>query len=69
MSNKYEEPIYVCPECGSEDVMEPTWVYANKEDFMTITGDRVADVDFDLCGNCDAQMEIITQEQYNKNRG
>jgi hypothetical protein len=55
MTDNYKQEIYVCPECGSEDVLEPTWVYANGK----IIGDRVESFDFDLCEACGAQMSII----------
>jgi len=55
MTDKYKQEIYVCSECGSDDVLEPTWVYTNGK----IIGDRVESVDFDLCETCDAQMSII----------
>ena len=66
MSNKYDEPIYVCEECGSSNVREPAWVYANRVDSLPIVGDRIDGVDFDLCDDCDAQMEIISKEEYEK---
>ena len=59
---KYIEPIYVCPDCGSENVLEPTWVYANE----LYIGHRIEGVDFDLCEDCHAQMSIITKEEYKK---
>ena len=58
---KYE---YVCSKCGSGDVMEPSWVYANSD---TIGG-RVDSVAFDLCMNCDSQMNIITRDEWNERR-
>ena len=55
--------IWVCSECGSENVLEPTWVFTNEGD-MGIFGDRVEGVDFDLCNDCKAQMTIIPKEEY-----
>ena len=52
---------YVCPDCGSSNVLQPTWVYANKENNNIIVGDRVEGVDFDLCEDCDAQEFIIEE--------
>ena len=63
--NKYKEKYeYVCSECGSGNVLEPTWVYANQQ----IIGSRVEGVDFDLCEDCNAQMGIITIDEFKERR-
>ena len=60
---KDNDSIWVCPDCGSENVLEPTWVYSNGE-VMGMFGDRVECVDFDLCNDCNAQMQIISKTEY-----
>tara|TARA_R110000824_G_scaffold245098_1_gene434121 strand:+ start:118 stop:342 length:225 start_codon:yes stop_codon:yes gene_type:complete len=63
--NKYKQKYeYVCSECGSGNVMEPSWVYANSD---TIGG-RVDSVPFDLCDDCDKEMIIITRDEWNEKR-
>ena len=54
--------IYVCPDCGSENVLEPTWVYANGN--PQVIGHIIEGVGFDLCEDCHAQMNIIPKEEY-----
>ena len=55
--------IWVCSECGSENVLEPTWVFTNEGD-MGIFGDRVEGLDYELCNDCKSQKTIIPKEEY-----
>ena len=60
--------IYVCPDCGSENVVEPVWAFTNVEvyddDDERGIFDRVEGIDFDLCIDCQAQMRIILKTEY-----
>ena len=60
--------IWVCSECGSENVLEPTWVFKYKP-IVAVNLDRVEGVDFDLCNDCKAQMTIIPKKEYIEKEG
>mgnify|MGYP003140017021 FL=1 len=55
---------WVCPNCGSDKVLEPYWVYIN-DDPIEI-GDRIEDSN--MCESCDSIMEVVTLEEYEKTK-
>ena len=74
MTDKYKQEIYVCSECGSEDVLVPTpcichssflpsWVNINSET-IKYPFFRVEGIDLDVCEDCSNLMNIIPKETY-----
>ena len=57
-SDLLKETVYACSKCRSENVLKPMWVFANDQDFLTITAGSVKTVHFDICLDCNAPTSI-----------
>ena len=55
--------IYVCPDCGSENVWEPAWIDPNPNEDGKI-GDRIEGLN-NLCKDCGGEIsDIILKEDF-----
>ena len=58
--------IFVCSECGSENIMERDWVNPNTGIGL---GEAANEIEDRWCNDCDRHVDFETQSEYlNKNK-
>ena len=56
------KPIYVCEQCGSQNVQIIAWIDANTNEYRAEA--CVDEIDYTWCVDCEEHVRLITKEKY-----